>query len=180
MNYENKMMGYIIDGECLFQKSDCELENLFNSMVKPGIKKDLFLNVFWFTTIADEEVRDYQEFYPDKAELIENSFVMLTPSPLISNKGCELYRAHCIELLERQVNGEDLEPATDAEIIGAISDLSLKAPLERGCVDVMQKLFVKLFPHVLPELTELQEDYPDSCKQIEMKFRKELSRPRAE
>ena len=125
--------------------------------------------------IADRTIREMQEVYPDFAGIIDQSFEALTPTEPLMDKSPELYEAHRKELIVRRISGENIKSATDAEIIAAISDLSLRAPLIRDCVYVMQKLFKKLFPGKLPDLLEIHESYEGSHLAVEMELRRKLA-----
>jgi hypothetical protein len=125
--------------------------------------------------IADRTIRRMQGLYPDFADIIDKSFEVLTPTEPLMDKSPELYEAHCKELIVRRISGENIKSATDAEIIAALSDLSLKAPLKRDCVYVMQKLFSKLFPDQLQGLPEIQESHEGSHFNVEMELRRNLA-----
>jgi len=133
------------------------------------------VTVFECSMIADRTVRKMQEVYPDFADIIDQTFETLTPTEPLMDKSPELYEAHCKELIVRRISGENIKSATDAEIIAAISDLSLKAPLKRDCVYVMQKLFSKLFPGQLQGLPEIQESHEGSHFNVEMELRRNLA-----
>jgi hypothetical protein len=79
------------------------------------------------------------------SELLNGSFLMLQPGEL-SRYSDELYAAHCRELLERVVKGDDPRPGTRAEMLAALSEASLKAPLERNAHTAMEHLFAQCFP----------------------------------
>ncbi len=142
-----------------------------------GTNKKLcqIVTVFECSMIADRTIREMQGVFPDFAGIIDKSFGILKPSEPLMDKSPELYEAHCKELIVRRISGENIEPATDAEIIAAISDLSLRAPLQRDCAYVMQKLFKKLFPGKLPDLLEIQESYEGSHLAVEMELRSKLA-----
>jgi hypothetical protein len=152
-----------------------DLAELLRELARHNKKLCHIVTVFECSVIADQTVREMQEVYPDFADIIDQTFKTLTPTEPLMDKSPELFKAHCRELVFRRISGENIKPATDAEIISAISDLSLRAPLKRDCVYVMQKLFKKLFPDRLKELPEIQESYKGSHFKIEMDLRRNLA-----
>lgn len=70
--------------------------------------------------VADEEF--------GKAGRPRGMWSVLYPPEAMQPLVDDVYRAHCRELLARHKRGESLEPATDAEMLLALSDASLHAP----------------------------------------------------
>jgi hypothetical protein len=57
-----------------------------------------------------------------------------------------LYRAHCRELLDRVAAGADTRPATAAEMLTAVKEVSLATPLTGAATGLYFRLFARLFP----------------------------------
>lgn len=71
--------------------------------------------------ITEEEVK--------RAGSPEGMFMVLVPPAGMSELSSEVYRSHARELLKRHAAGEPLDLATDAELLCAFSEGSLRAPL---------------------------------------------------
>jgi hypothetical protein len=52
-----------------------------------------------------------------------------------------VYRHHCRELIGRAKRGADTRPATDAEVMAALSAMSLRAPLGSTAASLYEELF---------------------------------------
>lgn len=78
--------------------------------------------------------------------LKQRAFMLLLPTEPLFFKADTLYRAHVEEILSRLARGEDTRPGTDAECLGFMSDLSLKAPLNVSGLATTMHLFNKLYP----------------------------------
>lgn len=91
---------------------------------------DRVMNVFALMGLAEEEIAAAKDRYPQATELVYDAFRYLAPSPLLRPyPPGDLYRGHCREIIARLVAGQDLRPATDAELLGVFSETSLDAPL---------------------------------------------------
>jgi len=116
---------------------------------------------------------------PSKATDIDSVFVSLRPSELLKNKADWVFKAHARELIRRAVNRRDLNPATRAEVMCFLYELSLKAPL-RG---QPASLYVDIFRSVAPKkLTDKIEDMPEpwegANEELEIELRKKLAQER--
>lgn len=97
--------------------------------------------------IAEEEIAAARKCYPARVRSrVDGSFGVLCPSPVLRDRGDELYRAHVREMIDRCVRGEDCRRGTDAEVLAVVLASSLKAPLARDAQAVAEKLFARLFP----------------------------------
>jgi len=85
--------------------------------------------------LADEVLGDHKEV---KLSL------MMTTDPLRGYSD-DLYRAHVRELLARALAGEDMRPGTYAEMLGSLSNASLKSPLHSSGLFVMEHCFEMCF-----------------------------------
>lgn len=88
--------------------------------------------------VAEEEIV--------RARAPRDTFKLLVPPDGMLGFAPEVYRAHARELCERAARGEDLRPATDTEVMVALSVLSLEAPL----VGTAAALYERLFRAILP------------------------------
>jgi hypothetical protein len=86
----------------------------------------------------------------------------------------QVYRAHCKELLERVANGVDTRPGTKAEVLGAISNLSMAAPLKSDVAYLMQKLMIDVFGYNPVGDIALYESYKGASDEIWSDMQKKL------
>lgn len=123
-------------------------------------------SVFDLMGIAEEEIEAAQKRFGEPVGKgdgpIWNSFTLLMPTHP-DMKAESLYRAHCRELLDRVGRGEDTRPATHAEMIFALSEASLRAPLDNGATGLYLKLGMECFPEItsriLKEIDRTVDDY---------------------
>ncbi len=107
--------------------------------------------------LAEEEIDAAKRRHPLAAGRIHRAFRHLCPSPALSAAPEKLFRAHCTELLERVAAGCDLRPGTTAEVLAVLSELSLRAPLERAHTLLFVKLFSDLFPEAAARMQSENE-----------------------
>ena len=174
MNQEKEIFDYIFARHKSIFEGDDTLEKLLEKIAKSDKKMAIVMKAFNLTVIADQVIREFQERYPEYKENLDKVFMDLASTEPLEGKHPSLYRVHCVELCQRRIDGEDLRPATDAEVIGAISNLSLKVPIKKDCAYIMQRLFRKHFPDVLPELPDFTEEYQGSSSRFELLFRSKL------
>lgn len=97
---------------------------------------------------AEVEIAAAKLRHPDKTDIIHDTFKHLCPSPILHPRNEFTYRAHAREIIERVINGEDLAPATDAELCCVFCEGSLKAPLQSDYV----LAYEQLMKHVASDL----------------------------
>jgi hypothetical protein len=80
---------------------------------------------------AEEEIRAAQKRCPAKADELYHSFILCKPADHSDLANCAefAYRSHVQEILSRVIAGEDTRPATNAEMIMALIDVSQMAPM---------------------------------------------------
>ncbi len=124
--------------------------------------------VFRCMDIAEEAIFDFQIQYPEKADLLDDCFLTVTPTCSAIQKQPHMFRHHARELLQRVVDGEKLQPATRAEAILILSEASLKAPLQRDAGALYIRLFKEIFPNYREIIgqTVIHESYPGATDQI--------------
>jgi len=96
---------------------------------------------------------------PEHNAAIWNSFKLLMPSELLWEAPEPVYRAHCAELLERVVKGQDTTLGTKAEIMMALSESSLAHPLTHTASVLYARLFREILPRtpIAEELAKLSD-----------------------
>ncbi|GAA1025682.1 hypothetical protein GCM10009557_00550 [Virgisporangium ochraceum] len=77
---------------------------------------------------ADEEIAAAAARHPDAAAAVDASFRLLAPTHSLFRTE-DLYRAHCVEILDRLATGDDTRPGTAAECCAVLSEVSLEVPL---------------------------------------------------
>ena len=115
-------------------------------------------SVFSFMKVCEDEIAKGKKKYPDRAVQINNMFLMLMPSKSMFELDLHLYRHHCTELIDRmgrQVNKAEMELATDAEVIIALMNTSMKTPLIDDATYAEQRLFKKIWGEDIPDFPGL-------------------------
>lgn len=95
-------------------------------------------------SIAEEEIRSFLDENPDLKKETDERFKQLR-SPMLEDKPEGVFRLHVKELLGRLENGTRFDLGTKAEVMVALSDLSLKAPLDRDAQALFEEIFVEAF-----------------------------------
>jgi len=130
--------------------------------------------------IAEEEIAKAQERWPGKKEELWSAFRYLGTGTCSIPGGYadRVYRAHCREILERIVRGEDLRPGTDAECMVALCEMSQVTPLHFPAVCLYRKLFERRLGYdPSPEVASFEE-WTGSSREWESELRKRLARER--
>lgn len=120
--------------------------------------------------IADDLLTQSGHEYPDGA------FRLMFPTEPIRGLSEAVIRAHMVELLRRIRKGTDTRPATNAEILGALSRASLKAPLDRTGTGLALYLAEKVIGYD-DEGSTIEEAYPGEYKERLAVIRKKFSVP---
>lgn len=132
--------------------------------------------------IAEDEIAAGKLRYPLQADLINDSFRYLVPTECVHTD--TLFRAHAREIVDRVAKGDDVRPGTTAEVIGAISKLTVVAPPSRELTLLYMKLFSQLFPHhahqVLEETGPIEPDGYERQRmdELEAELRRKLTTDR--
>ncbi len=93
------------------------------------------------------------------------AFGVLCPPPLLRNKDDEVYRAHARELIARVRNGVSTEPATRAEVLAALSELTLVAPPDQQHAALMEGLFGEVMGKSL-DGSAIHEPFPEASNEL--------------
>ena len=96
--------------------------------------------------IAEEEIENGKKKYPKMAHYIDKAFYALCPPEGFSNYDICLYRAYVIQQIDRIGTENKLEFATKAEVLIALSNMTLKSPLRPDSTLLYFDLFTELFP----------------------------------
>jgi hypothetical protein len=92
-----------------------------------------------------------------------SAFRLLRPTHHLMDHTEFVYRAHCRELLDRVALGEDTRPPTGAELVIAMMETSLLAPMTGAANGLYFRLFNRYFPEharkVFNDWTHSIEDY---------------------
>jgi hypothetical protein len=109
--------------------------------------------VFDRMTIAEDEIKKAQARHPECSDRIWGSFKILYASQL-SQYPDVVYRAHCVELLDRVANDEDTTLGTKAEVMIVCAQASLAHPPS----PVAASLYAQLFSEIFPDLADTIQD----------------------
>lgn len=106
---------------------------------------------------AENEIAAACRRHPLKVHTLWHSFMLVRPNLVDRRMEQEfVLRAHVRELLERVAAGEDTRPATDVEMVLAISDMNQVTPLNTSASTLYLRLWARAFPHH-PEIFEHRE-----------------------
>jgi hypothetical protein len=84
---------------------------------------------------------DMAERIIKKTKAPRDTFKWLCPTAPIQELDTKVYQNHCTELCRRARAGEDMRPATEAELLGILMAFSLKAPLTESYQFLYERLF---------------------------------------
>ncbi|HQA79230.1 MAG TPA: hypothetical protein PLV96_00360 [Methanoregulaceae archaeon] len=129
-----------------------------------------------FMGLAEDVISSMKRKRPEHAQEIHGSFKYLCPSDILTMNGSDLlYEKHCEEIIERVIEGRDVDEATKAEVLGTLVQSSLKGMLNGGCCFLYATIFEELFPGKSPEGCEsYREDYPGQAGEILYTFKRRL------
>lgn len=174
--------------DCNYPKCDChknmdQLSLSFEQQTKVDnilsqIKDSRIMAVFEAMEVAEEVISEYKEKYPDKADQIHDAFQYMRPSKYLKNVPMKVYRIHAEEIVQRIVNEKPLEPGTDAELLIAFSEISLKIPLHAEPATAYFRLAKKHFPEII-DMDYEYESYPGSIDETYEELRNKMATPRS-
>jgi hypothetical protein len=130
-----------------------------------------FARIEW----AEDEIEKAGREHPADADRIWHSFQLLEPQHALMRTEM-VYRAHCREILDRVVAGEDTRPGTAAECCCACCETSHVAPLNLAGVG----LYLRMWQAAgFPEIDAVGEHYEaitqDAINAHERTLRRRLS-----
>ena len=153
------------------------MEN-FRRIGAPKALASTAARVFELVKVAEEELEAAKKRHPGKAPEVHRAFRLIEPGGLLWLDD-EVFRAHARELIQRVVDGKDTRLGTRAEVIAALSEASLRAPLPRDETELMAKIATRIFPEKKKEFgyRKNHESYKGSTDELLRKFRKQLLKP---
>ena len=131
-----------------------EMIGLMEDLLGRGTMRT-FSEAFKKMGIAEDAITDGIKKWPLKQPAINGLFLSLMPPPILAEFSLSLYRKHCEELVTRTGEGKDVKPATDAEILAALSLVANEGMPQPWVTRFMLKLAGELFP----ELGDIQPVY---------------------
>lgn len=146
-----------------------------------GFLGDQFEIMGW----ADEEIEAARERHgeTDRGPLWKSFLtVKVTGQPYMWSE--VIYRSHARELLDRVAAGHDVRPATDAEMIAALRESSLVAPLSSAAATLYFRIAARSFPDLWAvsgdhsDLASYEAVHGSAADEHEGWLRKKLTRER--
>lgn len=95
-------------------------------------------------TVARDEIEKAKREAPEHGDELGRLFPVLVPGE-VGRFGVTLYRVHARELCERVLDGLDLRPGTDAELLVVLSNASMRAPLTVEPAALFEAVFARCF-----------------------------------
>lgn len=141
----------------------------------PGAVGSVIGRTFARMSAAEEEIRDAKARHPQHAPQIDKAFGILCPSAPLQHKSVDVYRAHCRELLDRVAIDGDTRAATDAEVLCAVLDQSLKAPITTTAQALAEQLFERVLDGAPASRTP--EPWPGACDELRSQIARRLADP---
>ena len=134
-------------------------------------------DVFRYAAIADEEIERMcvgRKMHEKK--LLLDSFLKLRPPRLFFGKDVRVYRHHCRELLGRVLSKFllPLNLGTDAEVMLALSETLLAAPLQQDAAALYSRLYQKIFGD-LDLRYDIAESYQGAADELLSTMRTKVS-----
>lgn len=152
-----------------------------------GMLKALDLNIpisirraFDFMEIAEEEIAKAQKRVRDKEarKRIHDVFGDAQPGQLLKYSDV-LFRAHVRELCERARREESTAPATKAEVVAALCEGSLLAPLDQQHAALYEELFFEIFGRYVGDAKDrTREPWPGASAELLHTMRNRFRRER--
>ena len=162
-----------------------DFDSLISAAKSSGVLSGSLANtiecVFDCIDIAEEEIAAAKIRFPEIADEIHETFRFLRPTEPLEGLCDTLYRHHARELILRASADANLEPGTTAEVLGALSRLSLAGPPSREMTLLYMKLFGEIFPEQASEIFAgiCPNDYElTRVAELESEFRRKLGTER--
>lgn len=137
--------------------------------------QDVF-RVFALMRIAEEEIANLIGFeaigQKHKIDRIQRSFGALAPTHTMTQLVDDVYRAHARELIGRAHRDEDPKPATEAEIMIAMSRGSLIAPLDTLHSALYERCFFRVFGKSVDDCEPFKEPYEGAIGELITTYRR--------
>lgn len=152
------------------------LQDAFKSI---GFDPSTIYGVFEYVDIADKFIEDTIRKYPDRAPELWDTFKLLQPSTKMMKMHHKVYDHHIRELMQRVLNGDDLKPATRAEIQVEMSEVSQVIPIHNRGAFLFSRLFKQIFGathRIVQDIdtVALNEPYKGAADEMESELRHKL------
>lgn len=136
--------------------------------------------IFDLMGTAEDEIAAALETETDakKRVGINGAFRYLCPPPGMTTLDERVYRAHARELVERCRNGAKLDDGTKAEVMVALSQMSLVAPPSAQYAALYERLFAEIFEQAVPG-DAAREPWPKASDELLADLRRKVGRERA-
>lgn len=153
--------------------------NILSAFDAIGFDARHIYGIFEYVDIAEKFIEDTIRQQPHRASDIWDTFKLLQPSTKMMKMHMKLYDSHIRELMQRILNGEDLKPATRAEILIAMSDVASVIPIHNCGAYLFSRLFKQIFGAKHPTVTaidsvKLNEPYAGAADEMESELRHKL------
>lgn len=131
--------------------------------------------------LAHEEIEHAQKQHPEHHDALARSFQALMPGSLVVLDP-RVYRQHVRELIDRVLDGLDLAPGTDAEILACLTQASLVAPPGQQAAALHERLFARVLPEQYgrifadPHERPTSEPWPGACAELANQLRRRLAK----
>jgi len=110
------------------------------------------VQTFRYMGIADDTIKEASRTWyprrrgaPPPERRPSGAWLATYPTPPLVGKCDTLYRSHVVEMIERYMNWQDPRSATRAEVLVALLNTALKAPLVQGGQYLTERLFIDIF-----------------------------------
>lgn len=102
---------------------------------------------------------------------VPHAFAILYPTPVLRGTAPRVYRSHCRELIRRVVRNQDTRAPTRAELMCAVSRMSLAAPLNEVGAAAYEYLFRRVMgraalERVLGDRGPAREPWPGAIGEL--------------
>jgi len=104
-------------------------------------------NAFDLMEIAEEEIASYKEKFPDKEDELHGSFMKVVPPDGMEKLTDKVYRHHCQQILNWVAHDRKVG-TTDAQVIMALSAMTVQFPVRREFAAAYAILFERIFGFV--------------------------------
>lgn len=133
--------------------------------------------VFGLMRIAEEEIAADQA---RNGFTSVDAFPVLYPPPDMLMRADAVYRSHARELVERVRAGEDTRLGTKAEVLLAMSEVSLVAPPSENFAHLMERLFNEVMgPDVFVfDAAQPRESWPGASDDTLGELRRKVAKPK--
>lgn len=131
--------------------------------------------------VAEREIEGAMRRHPKHADALWHCFSLIQPTGEGEGVGVheQLYRSHARELLERVAAGKDLRPATSAEVLAAMKEVTLRTPMNNAGMGLYWRMWKACG---MPEIAEAGAEHYEALSasaidEAEQQTRRKLSKP---